>query len=247
MSAYDGAVVVTGASGGLGLQVVTGFLNAGVTNLACVYRSSDETLRPLFTGRGLDPAAHLFRADLAVEDEVKALKQAVTGKRGPVWGVVNLAGASSNAMAWKLTTAEFTRILNANLLSTFHTIREFLPELRERGGGRIVNTSSIVAHTGVAGAAHYCAAKAAIEGLTKAVAQEAAAKKITVNCMALGYFDQGLIRDVSPEMQQEVAKKVPLKRLGSAGEIYPLVAYLLSKEAEFMTGQVVHLNGGQYT
>jgi len=114
------------------------------------------------------------------------------------------------------------------------------------GRGRIINTSSVVAHTGVASAAHYCASKAAIEELTKTIAQEVAAKNITVNSIALGYFDQGLIKDVPQAMLDDLMQKILMCRLGKATELAALVFYLLSEQAEFLTGQVLHLNGGQY-
>ncbi len=242
-----GAVVITGSNGGLGLRLVSEFLKEGFTNIACHYHAHSESISALLKQNGLDPHKHLFKADLVEENEVVALRKDVHEKFGPVWGIVNLAGASSNAVSWKLTSAEFTRVLNANLMSTFHVIREFLPGMREKSQGRIINVSSIVAHTGVPGASHYCASKAAIEGLTKAIAQEVASKLITVNCLALGYFDEGLIRDVPPEHVALLRQRIPIKRLGNASEIYPLVSYLLSPGAEFMTGQVLHLNGGQYT
>jgi NAD(P)-dependent dehydrogenase (short-subunit alcohol dehydrogenase family) len=161
--------------------------------------------------------------------------------------VVNIAGGSSNGMSWKMPSAEFVRILHANLLSTFLVSREFIPGMREQGGGRIINVSSVIAHTGVAGASHYCAAKAGIEGFTKAVAQEIASKGVTINALALGYFDQGIIADVPEELLQTIKARVPLRRLGRSEELAPLVSYLLSEAAAFMTGQVLHLNGGLYS
>jgi NAD(P)-dependent dehydrogenase (short-subunit alcohol dehydrogenase family) len=149
-------------------------------------------------------------------------------------------------MSWKLSLADFNAVLQANLVSTFLATRAFLPGMREQGGGRIINVSSIVGHTGVAGASHYCAAKAGIDGFTRAVALECASRKVTVNALALGYFDKGIITEVPAEILEVIKGQIPFKRLGSASELQPLVAYLLSPAAEFMTGQVLHLNGGQY-
>jgi NAD(P)-dependent dehydrogenase (short-subunit alcohol dehydrogenase family) len=241
-----GAVVVTGASGGLGFQLVSDLLSLGLKNVACHYRSTPRGLPELLKSQGLVPDDHLFQAELVHEAEVAQLQIWAKERYGRVWGLVNLAGASSNEMSWKLTTDEFRRIVDANLTTTFLMTREFLPHMRENGGGRIINTSSVVAHTGIVGAAHYCASKAAIEGLTKAIAQEVASKKITVNSIALGYFDQGLIKDVPQAMLNGLMQKIPMRRLGKATEFAALVFYLLSEQAEFLTGQVLHLNGGQY-
>jgi NAD(P)-dependent dehydrogenase (short-subunit alcohol dehydrogenase family) len=241
-----GAVLITGANGGLGTRLVGGLLRAGITNLACHYRSSSEAVAEVLADHGLDPARHLFQAELTDENAVAAMGMAVAERFGPIWGLVNIAGGSSNAMSWKMSKAEFTTILEANLVSTFLVTKTFLPGMRDQAGGRIINVSSVIAHTGIAGASHYCAAKAGIEGFTRAVAQEVASKKITVNCLALGYFDQGIIADVPVDMLEVIKSRVPLKRLGSAEELAPLVSYLLGPDAGFMTGQVLHLNGGLY-
>jgi NAD(P)-dependent dehydrogenase (short-subunit alcohol dehydrogenase family) len=246
MSSMPGTVVVTGSNGGLGSRLVADLIGSGVVNLACHYRSSNDRVASVLRSGGLDPERHTFKAELSDEIEVRSLREAVTSSLGSVWAVVNLAGGSSNALSWKLSLAEFNRVLGANLVSTFLTTREFIPAMREQGKGRIINVSSVVAHTGVAGTAHYSAAKAAIEGFTRAVAQETAAKGITVNCLALGYFDDGLIRDVPPLVLDSIKSNIPVKRLGSTSELFPLVSYLLSSASSFMTGQVLHLNGGQY-
>ena len=243
---FPGPIVITGANGGLGSTLVSDLLDAGITNLACQYRSGVDTIAGILAEHGLNPVDHLFQAELTREEDVLALQSAIESRLGAPWGLVNLAGGSSNAMSWKMSLADFTNILHANLVSTFLTTRAFLPAMRERGGGRIINVSSIVAHTGVAGASHYCAAKAGIEGFTRAVAQEAASKKVTVNALALGYFDKGIISEVPEEILVGIKARIPMRRLGSASEIEPLVSYLLSPAAAFMTGQVIHLNGGHY-
>ena len=118
--------------------------------------------------------------------------------------------------------------------------------MRENKFGRIVNFSSIVGFTGMAGASHYASAKAGLIGLTKSLALELAPKGITVNAIALGYFNAGLIEDVSTDLQNEIKKKIPMGRFGEKQDIGPAIEYLISPESQFYTGQVMHLNGGQY-
>jgi NAD(P)-dependent dehydrogenase (short-subunit alcohol dehydrogenase family) len=243
---FPGPIVITGANGGLGSTLAVDLLMAGVTNLACQYRFGADTITKILKSHGLRPEDHLFRADLTQEEDVQIMEAAVMSRLGVPWGLVNLAGGSTNGMSWKLSLAEFDAVLRGNLVSTFLATRAFLPSMRQTGGGRIINISSIVAHTGVCGASHYCAAKAGIEGFTKAVALEAASKSVTVNALALGYFDKGIIAEVPAEILEIVRSQTPLKRLGNASEIFPLVSYLLSPESAFMTGQVIHLNGGYY-
>src|SRR6266568_286691 len=241
-----GALLITGANGGLGLQVVSDCLDAGVRNIACHFRSSCDAVSPVLAARGLDPAKHLFQAELTDEAAVRSMGAAIQERLGAVYGVINMAGVAVNGLTWKISLADFRKNIDSSLVATFLVTREFLPGMREAGRGRIVNVSSILAHTGVPGAAPYCAAKAGIEAFTRAVAHEVASKGITANCLALGYFDKGIIAKVPPDLLETIKNRIPLKRLGSAKEIFPLMAYLLSPEAGFMTGQVLHLNGGQY-
>lgn len=244
---FPGGVLITGSNGGLGSHIVSSFIQAGFTNIACHYRTSSDIVSKVLSSNGLNPQTHLFRAELTSELEVSQLRECIERQMGPVWGIVNLAGGSSNSISWKLSLKDFNRVLADNLTSTFLVVREFLPALRERQGGRIVNISSVAAHTPVAGTSHYCAAKSAIEGFTRGVAVEAAPKKITVNCIALGYCDQGIIAHIPPNVLEAIKSRITVQRLGTPSELFALLTYLMSPSAEFMTGQVLHLNGGQYS
>jgi NAD(P)-dependent dehydrogenase (short-subunit alcohol dehydrogenase family) len=244
--APPGYVLITGAGGGIGLGMVDYFLGRGARNLACHYRGRFDGLDDLFRKHGLEAKAYCFQAELTDEPAVKQLRLQVNERFGRIWGLVNLAGASTNRMIWKMSKEDFLQVISDNLLTTFLCTREFVPDLREREGGRIVNVSSIAAFTGVAGAAHYCAAKSGIIGLTRAAALELAPKKVTVNAIALGYFDQGIIDHVPPTMQEEIKGRTPLRRFGEVTEAAAAVEYLLSENAAFVTGQVLHLNGGLY-
>lgn len=237
-------VLITGASGGLGTALVEEFLKCGIRNLVCQYRSEASELKEILLKYELDISTRMVKADLTNEQEVETLRKHVETHFGCLWGVINLAGASSNGLSWKLSKNDFDSVFEANLGSTFLTTRAFLPAMREKKVGRIVNISSVVAHLGAPGASHYAAAKAAIEGFTRSVSLEVAGRGITVNCIALGYFDRGLINHVKKEILDQIIEKTPLRRIGRANEIVPLLLYLLSENSGFMTGQVLHLDGG---
>jgi 3-oxoacyl-[acyl-carrier protein] reductase len=119
--------------------------------------------------------------------------------------------------------------------------------MREQQRGRIINISSVVAYTGIAGAAHYAAAKAAVIGFTKSLALELAARNVVVSAVALGYFDYGLIHDVPDGLQQEIKSRIPARRFGVRDEFGGLIAYLLSDAGAYAGAQVFHLNGGLYS
>lgn len=238
-------ILITGSNGGIGSGLVRYLLSAGFTNLACHYRSSCSTVEAVLGEASLPPERHLFQAELTDETQVRAMVQAVEERIGPVAALLNVAGASSNGLSWKLSAVEFRRVLEANLMSAFLCAREVIPGMRARGSGRIVNFSSVVGATGVAGAAHYAAAKAGLVGLTKSLALELAARGITVNAIGLGYMNCGLIDDVPEDLQQQIRTRIPVGRFGEVQELGALVRLLLGHESAFLTGQLLHLNGGQ--
>jgi 3-oxoacyl-[acyl-carrier protein] reductase len=242
----DKTIVLTGASGGIGVALTDYLLARGVKRLAVQYRSAPDRLQETLVRHDLDPERHSFRADLTDEDEAGAFCEGVLERFGAPWGVLNLAGSTSNGLSWKLSLEEFRRVLDSNLTSTFLVCRGFIPSMREAAGGRIVNTSSVVAFSGVAGASHYAAAKSGIAGFTKALARELSGKGITANTLALGYFEYGMLYTVPEELRADIRSQIPAGRFGVAAEIGGTVAHLLSDEGAFTTGQVLHVNGGMY-
>lgn len=246
MGNNNGYILVTGAGSGIGLAIVESLLLNGVTKIICQYRSRNNDLFELLKNHNLSPEDFAVQAELTSEDDIKSLREFGMKKFGKIYAVINVAGASTNSMSWKISKENFLEIINANLLTAFLCSREFIPEMREEAIGRIINFSSVVAFTGTIGSAHYSAAKSGLLGLSKSMSLELANKNITVNTIALGYFDRGLINDVSPELQEEVKSKIPLKRFGQANEIGSLVNYILSDDAKYTTGQVFHINGGLY-
>jgi NAD(P)-dependent dehydrogenase (short-subunit alcohol dehydrogenase family) len=244
MSVSDGVILVTGANGGLGSSIVQYLLEKGFRNVACHYRTSDEEIKGILSTADLDPARHAHYAELTREEDIRAMREAIENRLGPVQTLVNLAGGSSNGMSWKLSKADFQQIVDMNLLSTFLCSKEFVPGMRERQYGTIINTSSTVGTIGVAGAAHYCAAKAAIVGLTKAMALELANKNITVNVLALGYFTKGIIAQIPEAILKTIIDRIPFKHLGEPREVGALIEYLIGDDARYTTGQTFHLNGG---
>ncbi len=240
-------VVITGSSGGIGLNLTSELLKAGWKNIVCQYRTRPEPIQELLKKRGLDPAARSFAVDLTQEQEVMEFRRRVEESFGPAWGIVNAAGGSSNCLSWKLPVEEFRRVLDMNLLTTFLCCREFVPAMRRRAGGRIINISSVVAFTGAAGTAHYSASKAAVIGFSQALAQELAPRNIAVSAVALGYFNCGLINTIPAAIQEEIRTRIPARRFGSAGELGGLIHWLLGEGGGYSGGQVYHLNGGLYT
>ena len=161
-----------------------------------------------------------------------------------LYGVVNCIGSVANNPIWKMTRSEWDDALNNNVTSCFSLLSTFAPQMRANGVGRFLFLSSVVARRGSFGASHYAAAKGAIESLTKSVAIELASKNITVNAIAPGYMDAGIIRSVPTDILSGVIEGIPQKRLGPSTEICFLAEYLLSENASYITGETLGINGG---
>jgi NAD(P)-dependent dehydrogenase (short-subunit alcohol dehydrogenase family) len=240
-------ILITGAGGGLGTTLVELLLRAGYTRVICHHRERSEALKGILDKHGVDPESSLVAAELTDEHQVADMHRRIHQRHGPLYGLINLAGGSSNGVSWKLSTADFRRVIDTNLLTTFLCCREFVPEMREQGYGRIVNISSVVGLTGVPGAAHYCAAKAAVLGFTKALALELAPRNVIVSAVALGYFEHGLIHSIPAEHQERIRASIPARRFGNGCELAGLLTYLLGDSGGYSGGQVYHLNGGLHT
>lgn len=239
----DGWTLITGANGGIGSAVTEHLLKHGVSRLLLHFRSESGRLQeivekyPHFEGE-------MYEADLTEEDQVKRMFSSMKEANRVPLNVVNIAGGSTNGMFWKLSLEDFQKVVGMNLQTTFLVSREAVSEMRNSQYGRLINVSSVVARKGVVGASHYCAAKAGIEGMTRALSKEVGSKNITVNSLALGYFEAGLIRDVPEKYQDQLRAEIPLKRFGNGAEVGHLVGSLLDKSASYITGQVIPLNGG---
>jgi NAD(P)-dependent dehydrogenase (short-subunit alcohol dehydrogenase family) len=245
--AKQAPILVTGAGGGIGASLAAMLLEAGYQRLLFHYRQRSQAILEVLERYDVDRDRALFCAELTDEQQVERMHDEIREKHGPLYGLINVAGGSSNAMSWKMSRSEFQEVIDANLLTTFLCCREFIPEMREQGRGRIVNISSVVGFTGVAGAAHYCAAKAGVVGLTKALALELAPKHVIVSALALGYFDYGLIHTIPVEQQERLRAGIPARRFGNCQELGGMIRYLLSEAGAYSAGQVYHLNGGLYS
>ncbi len=241
----NSSMILTGANGGVGGMILSHLLKKGHRNIFCQYRSKNENLNKTLQSYDLNPEIYSVRADLKDESDIKKMGDRLREKAGFIGRVINVAGASKNGMSWKTSRADFMSVIEDNLLTSFLCSKEFIPDMREKKFGRIINFSSIVGSTGVAGAASYCAAKAALVGLTKSMGKELASRNITVNAIALGYFNGGLIADIPEDMKTEIMNSIPMRRFGNAEDIGSLVEYIIADESQYFTGQVVHLNGGQ--
>jgi NAD(P)-dependent dehydrogenase (short-subunit alcohol dehydrogenase family) len=161
--------------------------------------------------------------------------------------LINNAGISKSNISWKTTAEEWNQTMAINLNAPFFLSQAVIPSMRSNAFGRIINITSVVAQTGFAGTSAYAASKAGLIGLTKTLSKELAKFQISVNAIALGYFNSGMIEDVPAEVQTELLKQVPMNALGNPEILAKTIEFLISDEAGFVTGQTLNLNGGMYS
>jgi acetoacetyl-CoA reductase len=233
--------VVTGGTRGIGEAISVGLKDAGY-KVAAVYAGNDEKAREFTERTGI--AA--FKWDVSNFEACKAGLAKVEAELGPVEIVVNNAGITRDGVLHRMTFEQWNEVIATNLTSCFNMCRNVIDGMRERNFGRIVNIGSINGQAGQYGQVNYAAAKSGIHGFTKALAQEGAAKGITVNAIAPGYIDTDMVRAVPPNVLEKIVAKVPVGRLGKASEIARGVLFLVSDDGGFITGSTLSINGGQH-
>jgi len=237
--------VITGASRGLGEAMAKALSGAGA-QIALVARDRDRMERVRSDIAGTQQTAEVFVADLTQEDQVARLAAEIKGRFGSPQILINNAGINVRKNLAEFTLDEFRSVLDASLISTFLMCRAFAPGMQGTGYGRILNMTSIMSHVSLPGRAAYSSAKAALLGLTRALALELAADGITVNGISPGPIgtDMNLQLMNNPETRAQFLANIPVGRWGSVEEIGALACYLCSESAGFITGTDILIDGG---
>jgi 3-oxoacyl-[acyl-carrier protein] reductase len=236
----DGKVaLVTGASRGIGKAIALELAKQG----AKVYGTATTD-----AGAQSISSAQISGRTLNVTDTVgtEALLKAIQAEAGDIAILVNNAGITRDNLALRMKDAEFDEVIDTNLRAVFRLSRAVMRGMMKARWGRIVNITSVVGASGNPGQANYAAAKAGVVGMTKSLAAELGSRNITVNCVAPGFIDTDMTRALSEEQRKMLLDHVPLGRLGAPEDIAAAVAYLASPQAGYVTGAVLHVNGGMY-
>lgn len=234
--------LVTGGTRGIGEAISSSLKTAGC-KVAANYGGNDETAKA-FTDRTSIPA---FKWDVGDFEACAAGIKQVEKALGPIDILVNNAGITRDTTLHRMKPEQWQAVIATNLDSLFNMTRNVIEGMRERGFGRIISISSINGQKGQFGQSNYAAAKAGLVGFTKAVAQENAAKGVTVNAVAPGYIGTEMVRAVPEEvLNSKILPLIPVGRLGEPEEIGRCVAFLASDDAGFITGSTLSVNGGQY-
>ncbi|WP_439156310.1 acetoacetyl-CoA reductase [Yoonia sp.] len=239
MSSDPRIALVTGGIQGLGAASARALADAGVT-VAVTHLGGGETARAFGTETGMP----VFEWDVSDFDACAQGISDVEDDIGPIDILVNNAGVNRDVMLHKMDREDWDAVLRVDLGSMFNMTRQIIGGMRERGFGRVINISSVNAARGQAGQTNYCAAKAGVEGFTRALARECAGKGITANAVAPGYADTAMVSALPDDILDSILKTVPLARLAEPEEIGRCVRFLASDAADFITGATLPVNGG---
>ncbi|MFT6076326.1 MAG: 3-oxoacyl-[acyl-carrier protein] reductase [Yoonia sp.] len=232
--------LITGASGGIGGAIAKVLHDAGAT-----VALSGTRVAPLEElAASLGDRAHVLPCNLSDAEAVTALPKQAAEVMGSVDVLVNNAGITRDNLFMRMSDDEWSSVLEVNLTSTMRLCRGVMRGMMKARWGRIVNISSIVGATGNPGQANYAASKAGMVGMSKSVAYEVASRGITVNCVAPGFISTAMTDKLTDDQKSAILTQVPAGRMGEASEIAAAVLYLSSREAAYITGTTLHVNGG---
>ena len=237
-------VLVTGATGGIGEAIANAMFNQGAT-VVLTGRKADvlESLKAKFDGIEAGRAFAIAK-DLAKPESAKELIAETIAQAGKIDVLVNNAGLTRDGLMMRMKDEDWQAVIDVNLTATFRLSREAIMPMIKNKGGRIINISSVVGWMGNAGQANYCATKAGLTGMSKALAAEVGSRGITVNCIAPGFISTAMT-DVLPEdVKAKMMEQIPEKRFGTVVDVANAAVFLASDESSYITGQTIHVNGG---
>jgi 3-oxoacyl-[acyl-carrier protein] reductase len=242
----DRVVLVTGASRGIGREIAIGFASEGA-NVVINYSKSKEDakrLEQLISSK--DNKCMAIQADVTDIGSVKNMFTRIIEVYGKIDVLINNAGIYEDSVVWKMKEEVWKNVIETDLTSVFNCTKFAVSNMRDQSYGRVLSISSVVGQTGAFGTSNYSAAKAGILGFTKAVAKEVARKNITVNAVALGFLEIGMLLRLPSDVQNAILKQIPMGRWGRPEELVATLLFLASEEASYITGQTINVNGGYH-
>lgn len=245
MSEENKVALVTGASRGIGKAIAQHLAAAGCTVVGTATTDAGaERITAYLKEAGYSGCG--MKLLVGDDESVVALVKAVTAQFGAPLVLVNNAGITRDNILMRMKPDEWGDVIDTNLTSLYRVSKACLRGMTKARWGRIVNITSVVGSMGNMGQANYAATKAGAEGFSRALARELGSRSVTVNCVAPGFIDTDMTRELSPEQQALMLGQIPLGRLGGADEIAALVAFICSDAGAYITGETIHINGGMY-
>jgi 3-oxoacyl-[acyl-carrier protein] reductase len=235
--------LVTGASRGIGAAIADQLGKAGATVIGtATTQKGADAISERLQGAGLSGTGMCL--NVTDSSSVDAVMKAIAKEFGAPSIVVNNAGITRDNLLMRMKDEEWDSIIDTNLSSIYRVSKACLRAMMKARSGRIINIASVVGVSGNAGQTNYSAAKAGMIGFTKSLAREVGSRGVTVNCVAPGFIDTDMTRELSDEQRASLLSTIPLARLGQADEIAQAVVFLASAGAAYITGETLHVNGG---
>ncbi len=233
-------VLITGATGGIGQAIVADLLKNGA--IVAISGTSVEKLSAL--NAQFDDACAIFPCKLDDETQIEHLIPSVMEKIGGIDVLVNNAGITRDGLMMRMKDDDWAAVLNINLTANFRLSRAAIKPMIKQRSGRIINITSVVAVMGNGGQTNYCASKAGLIGMSKALAQEVASRGITVNCIAPGFIKTAMTDALNEQQSARITGNIPAGTFGLPEDIASGVVFLAGDGANYITGQTLHINGG---
>lgn len=237
--------VVTGGAQGIGQSVASTLAREGA-DIVVVDIDSSRCQETVTMVESEGRRALALGVNVGEWDQVKSMADRVLQEWKRIDILVNNAGITRDGLLMRMKEEDWQAVLQVNLTGTFFCSKAILPAMSKQRSGRIVNIASIVGVIGNVGQANYAASKAAVIGLTKTVAREYASRNVTVNAVAPGFIDTAMTRHLSSDIQESLLNQIPAKRLGQVSDVAEAVCFLSSERAGYITGHVLHVNGGMH-
>ncbi len=240
----DKVALITGATRGIGRQIALTLSKEGF-NIALNYRKENEELMELKKEIEANQVkCFQVAGDVSIFEECEKLVKQVIEKFGKIDVLVNNAGITKDMLLMRMSKEDFEQVIDVNLIGTFNMTKNVISHMLKARTGRIINISSVVGISGNAGQTNYAASKAGIIGFTKSLAKEVASRNILVNAVAPGFIETSMTDVLKDEVKEEITKNIPLKRIGVAQDVANVVKFLASEDSSYITGQVIHVDGG---
>ncbi len=236
--------LVTGATRGIGKEIALTLAENGF-NIALNYRKESEELESLkkeIESKNVKCLA--VCGDVSNYEQVENFVKEIISEFGRIDVLVNNAGITKDMLLMRMKKEDFESVIDVNLVGTFNVTKNVIPYMMKARNGKIVNISSVVGISGNAGQTNYSASKAGIIGFTKSLAKEVASRNINVNAVAPGFIQTDMTNVLKDEIKEEISKNIPLKRMGTARDVANLVSFLVSENSNYITGQVINVDGG---
>jgi len=240
MMGKNKTVLITGATGGLGLSIAEEFYKKNYNLILTGTNDSKlKSLESKFTNN-----TKVIKCNLAEQEDISKMFDVILTEFDGIDILINNAGITKDNLFLRMKEDDWDEVFNINLKANYSLCKMVIKNMVKKRWGRIINISSAVAKMGNAGQTNYAASKAAIEGFTRSLSLEVASRGITVNAVAPGFIKTEILDSIDPEKLQTMAKNIPVGRIGDVKDISSIVSFLASDESSYITGQVLHVNGG---